>query len=219
MNHLQAWAAEKKVSFKYKISNEDFVLSNSHVLSTQASLFSNSSDEEFDIVISNPPYFKIPKEDPRAVSCPSIVYGQPNIYSLFMGVAAGCLKPAGQFIFITPRSFAAGNYFQAFRQYLFSKISFQRFHLFESRMAAFDRDSVLQENIIHAIFSLVKFLFEFKIFLLLFGPCVPVIIIKQESFGITFSHISMKKFKDKPQRKKNNSKRRKRMQKLNNRLR
>lgn len=148
MNHLQSWATQKKVNFKYKISNEDFVLSNSHVLSNQASLFSNSRDEEFDIVISNPPYFKIPKEDPRAVSCQSIVYGQPNIYSLFMGVAAGCLKPAGQFIFITPRSFAAGNYFQAFRQYLFSKISFQRFHLFESRMAAFDRDSVLQENVI-----------------------------------------------------------------------
>lgn len=147
MRHLQSWATQKKINFKYKISNEDFVLSNSHVLSTQSSLFSNN-DEEFDIIISNPPYFKISKEDPRAVACQSIVYGQPNIYSLFMGVAAGCLKPDGQFIFITPRSFAAGNYFQALRQYLFSKISFQRFHLFESRMAAFDRDNVLQENVI-----------------------------------------------------------------------
>lgn len=147
MKHLQTWAAQKKVNFTYKISNEDFVLSNSHFLGNQGSLFSKST-EEFDIVISNPPYFKIPKEDPRAIACQSIVYGQPNIYSLFMGVAVGCLKPEGQFIFITPRSFAAGNYFQAFRQYFFSKIAFQRFHLFESRMAAFDRDQVLQENII-----------------------------------------------------------------------
>lgn len=145
MDNLRAWASTKKIKFEYKILNEDFVLSNSQVLTDQGSLFAS---EDFDIVISNPPYFKIPKEDPRAMSCESIVFGQPNIYSLFMGVAAGCLKPNGQFIFITPRSFAAGNYFRAFRQYLFSKICFHRFHLFESRVSAFDRDSVLQENVI-----------------------------------------------------------------------
>lgn len=147
MKNLQVWASKKQVDFKYKVLNEDFVLSNSYVLANQGSLCTNNN-EEFDIVISNPPYFKIPKDDPRAISCQSIVYGQPNIYSLFMGVAAGILKQNGQFIFITPRSFAAGNYFRVFRHYLFSKISFQRFHLFESRMAAFDRDSVLQENVI-----------------------------------------------------------------------
>ena len=148
MSHLKAWAAQREVKFNYKIRNEDFVISNSHVLTNQGSLFSNENDGEFDVVISNPPYFKIPKDDPRAISCNSIVYGQPNIYSLFMGVSAGCLKTGGQFVFITPRSFAAGNYFQAFRKYLFSQISFRRFHLFESRISAFDRDSVLQENVI-----------------------------------------------------------------------
>jgi adenine-specific DNA-methyltransferase len=41
-----------------------------------------SEKNSFDLVIANPPYFKIPKSDPRAQAAAAIVHGQPNIYAL-----------------------------------------------------------------------------------------------------------------------------------------
>jgi adenine-specific DNA-methyltransferase len=65
-----------------------------------------------------------------------------------MGIAAKLLKENGELIFITPRSFAAGNYFKAFRQSFFNDVSVSNIHIFESRNKMFKNDNVLQENII-----------------------------------------------------------------------
>ena len=65
-------------------------------------------NEEFDVVISNPPYFKIGKADPCATAASIVVHGQPNIYALFIAVGATLLRQGGDFITITPRSFASG---------------------------------------------------------------------------------------------------------------
>jgi adenine-specific DNA-methyltransferase len=77
-----------------------------------------------------------------------VVHGQPNIYALFMAAAAKMLKPDGQLIFITPRSFCSGPYFRQFRRWFFQIVSLEHIHVFESRTEAFSRDEVLQENII-----------------------------------------------------------------------
>lgn len=111
-------------------------------------LFQNIHQELFDIVISNPPYFKLNKEDKRAIVAKSIAYGQPNIYSIFMIIAAKLLKNDGEFIFITPRSFTSGNYFRAFRENFFLEVQIENIHLFGSRKDTFNRDSVLQELLI-----------------------------------------------------------------------
>lgn len=145
MSFLQKWCADNQISFDYVIKNEDYILSNASVLDEKPSLFKN---ELFDIVISNPPYFKISKNDERAICCSLLVYGQPNIYSLFMGVASSQLMPGGQLVFITPRSFSSGQYFKSFRKHFFKKINIDTIHVFESRKNAFERDFVLQENII-----------------------------------------------------------------------
>ena len=106
----------------------------------------------YDAVIANPPYFKIGKNDPRAVAARSVVHGQPNIYGLFMAVSASLLVPGGDFVFITPRSFASGPYFRKFREEFFAMVRPIRTHVFGSRKDAFSRDEVLQENVIlHAI--------------------------------------------------------------------
>jgi adenine-specific DNA-methyltransferase len=63
-------------------------------------------------------------------------------------VAAKLLKQDGELIFITPRSFAAGNYFKAFRQSFFNDVSISNIHIFESRNKMFKNDNVLQENVI-----------------------------------------------------------------------
>ena len=100
--------------------------------------------------ISNPPYFKIGRTDPRAVAASTVVHGQPNIYALFMAVSAALLRARGDFVCITPRSFASGSYFRRFRTTFFEMIRPLHVHVFESRRAAFSRDDVLQENVILA---------------------------------------------------------------------
>jgi adenine-specific DNA-methyltransferase len=125
----------------------DFVLSECISLGMLAGL--NESDK-FDLVIGNPPYFKIGKDDPRAVAAYEVVHGQPNIYGIFMAVSAAMLRQGGQFVFITPRSFASGPYFSRFRQWFFERIRPTRLHVFDSRRDAFERDEVLQENLILA---------------------------------------------------------------------
>ncbi len=77
-----------------------------------------------------------------------MVHGQPNIYALFMAVGAAMLHEQGEFVFITPRSFASGSYFRLFRNIFFGMIRPTFVHLFDSRRSAFNRDAVLQENVV-----------------------------------------------------------------------
>ncbi len=70
------------------------------------------------------------------------------MYSLFMAVSAKLLKQNGQLIFITPRSFTAGLYFRLFRERFFTLMRPEYIHSFISRTKAFNKDAVLQENII-----------------------------------------------------------------------
>jgi adenine-specific DNA-methyltransferase len=152
LEHLKTWASSKYVAFTYEMRFKDFVLDKAFVIDDSPSLFSalhtESEIELFDIIISNPPYFKISKDDPRARAAAKVVYGQPNIYALFMAISAKLLKLNGELIFITPRSYASGPYFKSFRESFFTEITPIQFHLFNSRTEAFDRDAVLQENLI-----------------------------------------------------------------------
>ena len=103
---------------------------------------------QFDIVIANPPYFKLSKSDPRASKHAYAVYGQPNIYGLFMAACARILKPAGRWCFITPRSWTNGPYFAATRRQMLRWLHIDGIHVFESRQDHFTDDEVLQEAMI-----------------------------------------------------------------------
>ena len=143
-SYLRNWLLNRKVEFKYVIATNDFITSNSKVLADK----DEKSTNQYDIVIINPPYFKIGRNDERAIAAKSIIYGQTNIYSIFLMLSARLLKESGMIAFITPRSFASGSYFRLFREKFFSLITPTFFHLFESRKNTFQRDNVLQENII-----------------------------------------------------------------------
>ncbi|MDO9315247.1 MAG: Eco57I restriction-modification methylase domain-containing protein [Burkholderiaceae bacterium] len=100
------------------------------------------------VVISNPPFFKLAGNDPRAVAHRYAVWGQPNIYSLFMAACARITPPGGRFCFITPRSWMSGAYFQAARQSMLRDLTIDAMHAFESRTDSFEADAVLQETMI-----------------------------------------------------------------------
>jgi len=149
LRHLKEWAAEHGIAVRSRVVHGDFVLGHAEALSAMGGLFPyHGVEAEFDVIIANPPYFKIAKADPQAQAAATVVHGQPNIYALFMAVGAALLRQGGEFIFITPRSFASGPYFHQFRKQFFEMIRPQQVHVFGSRREAFSRDEVLQENVI-----------------------------------------------------------------------
>lgn len=150
LDHLVDWCRNRHRGFlTVRIEAVDFIMANPGVLRPHG-LFPSEGREAapFDVVIANPPYFKISKDDPRAAAVSEVVHGQPNIYALFMAVGAGLLRQGGDFVFITPRSFASGPYFRRFRAVFFDMVRPSSVHVFGSRRDAFRRDTVLQENVV-----------------------------------------------------------------------
>lgn len=147
LDYLRSWLKEKNIELKISIHTNDFILENADCLTDNGNLFSQKINP-FDIIVSNPPYFKLPIDDKRAVAAKAVVNGHPNIYAIFMAISARLLKENGQLIFITPRSYASGSYFKLFREYFFRIIEIDKVHLFVSRKDTFNRDKVLQETVI-----------------------------------------------------------------------
>ncbi len=145
--YLKEWLDDKGIRFEYTLHIADFVLDNTASLAAFNSLFGHELDT-YDYIISNPPYFKLSKADDRTKAANGVVNGHANIYSIFMAIAAQLLKNDGELIFITPRSFSSGQYFQAFRNNFFKKVDIVQAHLFHSRKDTFKRDKVLQETLI-----------------------------------------------------------------------
>lgn len=149
LSHLAQWLEPRSIALAFRIRTDDFITTHAEVFYDSPMLLRMRPDElPFDVAISNPPYFKIPKSDARAKAAAAVVHGQPNIYALFMAASAALLSPGGQLLFITPRSFVSGAYFRLFREYFFLKMRPEWIHVFGSRRDAFQRDEVLQENVI-----------------------------------------------------------------------
>lgn len=149
LSYLQEWCNKQAIKLDYQLNDSDFVLDRCECLDDADTIFGEmNARERFDYIISNPPYFKLAKDDVHTRSCASIVDGQTNIYALFMAVCANLLEDGGLMIFITPRSFASGRYFQSFRNFLFRHVHIDLIHLFNTRKDTFSKDEVLQELVI-----------------------------------------------------------------------
>lgn len=149
LSYLQEWCKKQGIRMNYQLNESDFVLNKCEYLDSDDSIFGAiNAGERFDYIISNPPYFKLAKDDVHSRSCASIIDGQTNIYALFMAICTKLLENDGQMIFITPRSFASGRYFQSFRDFLFRHVHIDLIHLFNTRKDTFSKDEVLQELVI-----------------------------------------------------------------------
>ncbi|MDR2671654.1 MAG: N-6 DNA methylase, partial [Oscillospiraceae bacterium] len=145
-NNLQYIAEQLQtdgIMLTYHIIDKNFIEAN------QCEWTGLLPSERYDIVVSNPPYKKIGKSAREAAVMSDIVYGQPNLYFLFMAMGAKLLRENGEFIYIVPRSFSSGLYFSAFRKWFLGEMRITNLHLFISREAiGGDHDEVLQETII-----------------------------------------------------------------------
>lgn len=134
----------KQLNMSYEIINENYITSQSFDSDT---LFKQNRDE-YDYIIGNPPYRKIPKDALEAKVMSRVCHGAPNLYFLFWAMGIHNLKSDQEIVYIIPRSWTSGAYFKSFRNYLFSCCSITDIHLFESRDKVFNGESVLQETII-----------------------------------------------------------------------
>lgn len=135
-------------SVDYHIYQQDFILSNEGYFKKPDSFSTRAGLTFYDFVISNPPYYKLNKDSPQSTVMAELVSGQPNIYTLFMALSASIIKPGGEMVFITPRSFCSGLYYKRFREWFLRNVQVTNIHIFESRKEVFDKDEVLQENVI-----------------------------------------------------------------------
>lgn len=108
-----------------------------------------NSKEKFNFIISNPPYKKLNRQNRKYFFPSEIVFGQPNLYYLFLAFSLKKLTKDGEAVYITPRSFTNGQYFSKFRQWLLENYQIEHIHIFDSREKVFD--NVLQELIIYKI--------------------------------------------------------------------
>ena len=149
------WLMQRGVALTFDVKRDDFVLEYAAALEATAQPNGHGKGlgkfrPEYNLVISNPPYFKIGKDDPRSVAGATVVHGQPNIYTLFMAISAELLSGSGRLVYIVPRSFASGPYFKRFREVFFQRVAPTAIHLFDSRKDVFKSQTVLQENLVLA---------------------------------------------------------------------
>jgi adenine-specific DNA-methyltransferase len=146
MRHCRSALAVAGHDLSFSIRNEDFIL-NSRGRREQRMLFDDGDvGDEFDAAIMNPPYFKTGADSAHALAMGDAFQGQTNIYMMFMARAAELLRPNGEMVAITPRSYCNGLYFKHFRRWFFSRMALRHVHLFECRRSTFE--DVLQESLI-----------------------------------------------------------------------
>ena len=148
LEHCKQTLAKAGHSLAFSVVQEDFIAAASPHLEEPGTLLKPTIPDDFDAVIMNPPYFKLRKDSEHAKLMGRVVHGQPNAYAFFLTLGARLLKPDGELVAITPRSFCNGLYFRGFRRWFFERMSLEAIHLFESRTDIFKDSGVLQESVI-----------------------------------------------------------------------
>ncbi|WP_003539896.1 Eco57I restriction-modification methylase domain-containing protein [Desulfotomaculum nigrificans] len=137
---IQEFCSQKEVHLIYKIYNENFI-------SYNQDCWTEECEPKYDIIIGNPPYQKLRNDAEEATIMSSIIFGQCNAYFLFLAMSIRLLKASGELVFILPRSFLSGKYFNKFRLWMLNNASISYIHLFKSRYKIFNGE-IIQEIII-----------------------------------------------------------------------
>lgn len=145
-DNLKLCEAESDKSITVHLVEENYITS--QYLEFNHMLMGEEDPPKYDCVIGNPPYMKLPKDAPEAVSMSEICYGAPNMYFLFAAMGLFNLSENGEMVYIIPRSWTSGAYFRRFREYFLTNGRLEHIHLFVSRDKVFDKENVLQETMI-----------------------------------------------------------------------
>ncbi len=147
LDRCQTQCRRHGIELTWEVLEEDFIESGAAMLGDR--LFDRRPPSEFDCAILNPPYRKIRSGSRERHHLRSLGIETSNLYAGFLAIAVQLLRPGGELVAITPRSFCNGPYFKPFRRLFLDAMSLNRIHVYESRSRAFQTDNVLQENIIY----------------------------------------------------------------------
>ncbi|MGW6146823.1 Eco57I restriction-modification methylase domain-containing protein [Bacillus mycoides] len=140
MSYAKQFCFSKGIILDYTIKNEDFIISGVEQIQS-------NNIEIVDYIITNPPYKKMATNSNYKKKLLSVNIDVPNYYAAFIALACKLLKKSGQLVFIVPRSFCNGKYFEKFRINLVKNYKLEHIHLFENREGLFN-ENILQETII-----------------------------------------------------------------------
>lgn len=103
-------------------------------------------DNDFDLVIGNPPYGRIGLPPELRQRYRRSLYGHANQYGVFTDLALRWTAPGGVIAYVTPTSFLAGEYFKALRALLAREAPPAAVDLIVDRKGVFE--DVLQETLL-----------------------------------------------------------------------
>jgi adenine-specific DNA-methyltransferase len=141
----KAAASEVGMDVTWSIRPSDFLEDAAHHLLDPQNDFPWAA---VDAVIMNPPYLKIGMTSRHRRAARALGVETTNLYAAFLAAGLVALKPHGNMVAITPRSFCNGTYFRPLRDFLLSRAAVDRLHVFASRSKTFRDNSVLQETLI-----------------------------------------------------------------------
>lgn len=80
--NLEYIQAHAPIKFGFVIVVDDYLIS-------QAPKFEGKEDSknEYDLIIGNPPYLRVMRDNPAAMAMPTVVHGAPNLYFLFAAMS------------------------------------------------------------------------------------------------------------------------------------
>jgi len=139
--NLEDFADRKGLSFSSHMIEGDFV-------EEAVNLILSKNFRKFSHAIINPPYKKIQSQSKHRKLLHEVEIETVNLYAAFLALAISLLADKGELVAIIPRSFCSGSYYKSFREFILKKTSISQIHLFNARDKAFQKDEVLQENVI-----------------------------------------------------------------------
>jgi len=135
---------KKEIKKKYNIKIKSTIINNNFI-TFYKNIWKNNNVKKFDIIISNPPYKKINQSSEESMIMSDLLFGQPNIYILFIALSIKLLQRNGFYCVLSPRSYLNGIYAKKLREYIFKEVSLYHIHSFDARNLF---KSVYQEVII-----------------------------------------------------------------------
>ena len=143
LEYIQAHAP---IKFGFVIVVDDYLISQASEFEEKNKKIDNK--KKYDLIIGNPPYLRVMRDNPAAMAMPTVVHGAPNLYFLFAAMSLFNLKNQAEMVYIIPRSWTSGEYFKQFRNYFLRDGKLEQIHLFVSRDKVFSQEQVLQETIV-----------------------------------------------------------------------
>ncbi|RRR74460.1 MAG: adenine methyltransferase [Candidatus Viridilinea halotolerans] len=132
------------IAFEAKLVVDDFL----HFATQQLAPMFDQPESHFNLALLNPPYRKIQTTSHERRLLSQFGIEVSNVYAGFVALCIKLLRPNGELVAITPRSFCNGPYFRPFRKFLLDHASLRSFYLFDTRQEAFRDAAVLQETVI-----------------------------------------------------------------------